>query len=142
MWDLECRRLAYSLQWETNITAFAVIHGTYLMCGLQMEMIFYFFLLLSSCLYECHFYCIRYIGDENGLMSVLRYNSEEGKLLRLPYNIPAKAIIGSFFFLAVRILQYYHVDLFCFQMGFLNVISYEISILIIYPLSTIVYLQK
>lgn len=67
VWDLECRRLAYSLQWETNITAFAVIHGTYLM----------------------------YTGDENGLMSVMRYDSDEGKLLRLQYSLPAKAIIGS-----------------------------------------------
>ncbi|XP_020246277.1 syntaxin-binding protein 5-like isoform X2 [Asparagus officinalis] len=67
VWNLECRQLVYSLQWETNITAFAVIHGT----------------------------CLMYIGDENGLMSVLRYNSEEGKLLSLPYSIPARTIIES-----------------------------------------------
>lgn len=67
VWNLECRRLSYSLQWEANITSFAVIHGTYLM----------------------------YIGDENGLVSVLNYDFEEGKLLRLPYTLPAKAVIES-----------------------------------------------
>lgn len=67
VWDLECRRLTYSLQWEDNITAFAIIQGTNLM----------------------------YIGDDNGLVSVLKYDSEEGKLVRLPYNIPVKAITDS-----------------------------------------------
>ena len=103
---------------------------------------FYFFLLLSCCFTNAIIYCIRYIGDENGLMSVLRYDSEEGKLLRLPYNIPAKAIIGSFFLLAVRILQYYHVDLFCFRVNFLKFLLYDISILIIYPLGSLIYFWK
>lgn len=67
VWDLECRRLTYSLQWEANITCFSVIHGTNLM----------------------------YIGEDKGLVSVLKCDSEEGKLLRLPYNIPVKAITDS-----------------------------------------------
>lgn len=116
VWDLEFRRLAYSLQWENNITAFAVIHRTYLMCGLQMEMILYlYFCLLASGFTETDFHRTRYIGDENGLMSVLRYDSEEGKLSRLPYNIPAKAIIGIFFFSIFRRNMYHHMVLLCFK---------------------------
>ncbi|PKA62692.1 hypothetical protein AXF42_Ash012279 [Apostasia shenzhenica] len=67
VWDLQCRNLAYSLQWEANITAFAVISGSYLM----------------------------YVGDENGLLSVLKYDVDEEKLLNMPYNIPAKSLSGS-----------------------------------------------
>ncbi|KAK8913543.1 hypothetical protein KSP39_PZI023707 [Platanthera zijinensis] len=67
VWDLQCRKLSYSLQWEANITAFAVITGTYLM----------------------------YIGDENGLFSVLKYNLDEGKLFSMPYNMPTKPLSES-----------------------------------------------
>lgn len=31
VWDLELRRMAYSLQWDANITAFSIIQGTYFM---------------------------------------------------------------------------------------------------------------
>ncbi|KAK9159097.1 hypothetical protein Scep_005671 [Stephania cephalantha] len=34
----------------------------------------------------------RYVGDENGLTSVLKYDAEEKQLLHLPYNIPADYI--------------------------------------------------
>ncbi|KAL5710191.1 hypothetical protein ACHQM5_020785 [Ranunculus cassubicifolius] len=61
IWNLENRCVASSLQWESNITAFSVIRNTSFM----------------------------YVGDEYGLMSVLKYNAEEGKLLLLPYHVPA-----------------------------------------------------
>lgn len=64
VWDLEHRSVAYSLQWDTNITAFSIIQGTYFM----------------------------YIGDDHGSMSVVKYDIEERKLLRLPYHIPSDAI--------------------------------------------------
>ncbi|XP_019706287.1 lethal(2) giant larvae protein homolog SRO77 isoform X2 [Elaeis guineensis] len=64
VWNLEFRQLVYCLQWEANMTAFAVVQGTYLM----------------------------YIGDESGLFSVLKYNDEDGKLLKLPYHIPANVV--------------------------------------------------
>ncbi|KAF9591351.1 hypothetical protein IFM89_003974 [Coptis chinensis] len=64
VWDLDQRCIACSLQWESNITAFSVIHGTYFM----------------------------YIGDDCGLMSVLKYNAEEGKIVQLPYHIPANSV--------------------------------------------------
>uniref|UniRef100_A0A1D1Z041 Syntaxin-binding protein 5 n=1 Tax=Anthurium amnicola TaxID=1678845 RepID=A0A1D1Z041_9ARAE len=64
VWDLENRCLTCSLQWEFNVTAFSVIQGTYLM----------------------------YCGDENGLMSVLKFYAEDGKILQLPYHIPVKAV--------------------------------------------------
>ncbi|KAI0526907.1 hypothetical protein KFK09_002500 [Dendrobium nobile] len=67
VWDLQCRKLSYSLQWESNITAFAVISGTYLM----------------------------YVGDEKGLLSVLQYDADEGKLFRMPYCIPPKPLSES-----------------------------------------------
>ncbi|KQK14486.1 uncharacterized protein LOC100837017 isoform X4 [Brachypodium distachyon] len=59
VWNLEFRQLFYSSQWDVNITAFAVIEGTFLM----------------------------YVGDENGLLSVLKYDVDDGKLLKMPYNV-------------------------------------------------------
>ncbi|XP_058002997.1 uncharacterized protein LOC110665372 isoform X2 [Hevea brasiliensis] len=59
VWNLESRCLACCLQWDSNITAFSVINGSYLM----------------------------FIGDEYGLMSVVKYDAEDTKLLRLPYHI-------------------------------------------------------
>ncbi|WCJ28042.1 transducin family protein / WD-40 repeat family protein [Euphorbia peplus] len=59
VWDLESRSLACSFQWESNITSFSVISGSYLI----------------------------YIGDEHGLMSVLKYDAEEYKLIQLPYQL-------------------------------------------------------
>ncbi|KAF8397271.1 hypothetical protein HHK36_016182 [Tetracentron sinense] len=64
VWDLEHRCIACCLQWESNITAFSVIYGTNFM----------------------------YVGDEYGLMSVLKYDAEGGKLLHFPYSIPANSI--------------------------------------------------
>lgn len=58
---------------------------------------FAFSCFIATGLTKYHFYCIRYIGDENGLLSVLRYNSDDGKLLRLPYCLPAMSVIGNFF---------------------------------------------
>ncbi|XVF76834.1 hypothetical protein PTKIN_Ptkin13bG0298700 [Pterospermum kingtungense] len=64
VWNLENRCLACCLLWESNITAFSVINGSHLM----------------------------YIGDEYGLMSVIKYDAEDGKLSRLPYNISANSL--------------------------------------------------
>ncbi|KAK3126105.1 hypothetical protein QOZ80_7BG0613930 [Eleusine coracana subsp. coracana] len=63
-WNLEFRQLFYSSQWDANITAFAVIEGTFLM----------------------------YLGDENGLLSVLKYDMDDGKLQTMPYNIPIQSL--------------------------------------------------
>ncbi|XP_024443425.2 uncharacterized protein LOC7466079 isoform X2 [Populus trichocarpa] len=64
VWNLESRCLACSLQWELNITAFSVISRS----------------------------CFMYIGDEHGSMSVLKYDSEDAKLLWLPYRITADSL--------------------------------------------------
>ncbi|EEF30276.1 nucleotide binding protein, putative [Ricinus communis] len=64
VWNLKSRCLKCCLQWEKNITAFSVISGSYLM----------------------------YIGDEYGLMSVVKYDADNAKLLRLPYNIPSNQL--------------------------------------------------
>ncbi|XP_047065256.1 uncharacterized protein LOC124673174 [Lolium rigidum] len=59
VWNLEFRQLFHFSQWDVNITAFAVIEETFFM----------------------------YLGDENGLLSVLKYDVDDGKLLRMPYNV-------------------------------------------------------
>lgn len=64
VWDLENRIIADSLQWASNITSFSVISGS-------------------------HFI---YIGDEHGLMSVMKFEAEDGKLFQLPYHISANSI--------------------------------------------------
>ncbi|TKY65816.1 Syntaxin-binding protein 5 [Spatholobus suberectus] len=62
VWNLESRSLVCSLQWESNITAFSVISSS-------------------------HFI---YIGDHNGLFSVIKFEAEEGQLLKSSYNLSAK----------------------------------------------------
>ncbi|KAM7467960.1 hypothetical protein LguiB_015522 [Lonicera macranthoides] len=64
VWNLETRCITCSLQWESNITAFSVIVGSHFM----------------------------YIGDENGLMSVLKYEAEDGTLLLLPYRLSSNSL--------------------------------------------------
>ncbi|XP_050209690.1 uncharacterized protein LOC126660311 [Mercurialis annua] len=64
VWDLEQRKLASSLQWESTITAFSIICGS----------------------------CYMYVGDEYGMVSVLTYDEEEIKLVQLPYYVPQDAI--------------------------------------------------
>ncbi|XP_073142226.1 uncharacterized protein [Henckelia pumila] len=59
IWNLESRSITCSLQWESNITAFSVING-------------------SSFIY---------VGDEYGLMSVLKYDASCEQLLQLPYHL-------------------------------------------------------
>jgi len=65
VWNLEFRQLFYSSQWDINITAFAVIEGTFMM----------------------------YLGDENGLLSVLKYDVDDGKLQIMPYNVHIHSLI-------------------------------------------------
>ncbi|XP_021295747.1 uncharacterized protein LOC110425226 isoform X2 [Herrania umbratica] len=64
VWDLEQRQIASHIQWESNITAFKVIHGTSYM----------------------------YLGDEHGMVYVIKYDAEEHKLAHLPYYIPTNVI--------------------------------------------------
>ncbi|KAH9702540.1 V-SNARE coiled-coil domain-containing protein [Citrus sinensis] len=64
LWDLEARRITSTLPWESNITAFSVIFGTSYM----------------------------YIGDEYGMVYVLKYDTEEGKLIHSPYYVPKDVI--------------------------------------------------
>ncbi|KAM1993985.1 hypothetical protein ACFX16_010254 [Malus domestica] len=64
VWNLESRSLVYCLEWETNITAFSVIHGSSLM----------------------------YVGNEYALVAVVKYDAEEGKLLQLPYHISENSL--------------------------------------------------
>ncbi|KAI5429332.1 hypothetical protein KIW84_034081 [Lathyrus oleraceus] len=62
VWNLETRSLICSLQWESNITAFSVISGS-------------------------HFI---YVGDEHGLFSVIKFDAEEGQLLKSSNHLLAK----------------------------------------------------
>ncbi|VVB13345.1 unnamed protein product [Arabis nemorensis] len=64
VWDLDLRQIASSLHWESNITAFSILPGTGYM----------------------------YVGDEYGMVSVLKYNADEGKLVQLPYYVPTDAL--------------------------------------------------
>lgn len=54
--------------------------------------------------FELAFIC-RYIGNEYGLMSVVKYESDEGKLMLLPYNISAKALEGTFCFFLLMLIE-------------------------------------
>lgn len=36
----------------------------------------------------------RYVGDEYGMVSVINYSADEGKLLQLPYYVPTDALAG------------------------------------------------
>ncbi|XP_022145606.1 uncharacterized protein LOC111015012 [Momordica charantia] len=64
VWNLDSRSIVCCLQWESNITAFSVVGGSHFM----------------------------YIGDEYGLMSVIKFDAEDEKLLHLPYHISATSI--------------------------------------------------
>ncbi|XP_037497973.1 uncharacterized protein LOC105648813, partial [Jatropha curcas] len=64
VWDLEQRLLVSTLRWESNITAFSVI------CGLSYM----------------------YVGDEYGMVSVLKYDAEAAKVVLLPYYVPTDSI--------------------------------------------------
>lgn len=44
----------------------------------------------------------RYVGDEYGMMSVMKYNVEDGKLLQFPFRISGNSISGDFFSLILR----------------------------------------
>ncbi|XP_027176060.1 uncharacterized protein LOC113775402 isoform X3 [Coffea eugenioides] len=64
VWNLKSRCLACSLCWESNITAFSIISSSNLM----------------------------YVGDEYGVISVVKYDAENAELLHLPYHIPSEAV--------------------------------------------------
>ncbi|KAK7373911.1 hypothetical protein VNO80_07331 [Phaseolus coccineus] len=62
VWNLESRSLVCSLQWESDITAFSVVSGSQFI----------------------------YVGDQHGLFSVIKFEAEEGQLLKASYNLSAK----------------------------------------------------
>ncbi|GMI79896.1 Tomosyn [Hibiscus trionum] len=64
VWDLVHRQIASNIKWESNITAFKVIHGTSYM----------------------------YLGDEYGMVYVIKYDAEQRKLAHLPYYVPTNVI--------------------------------------------------
>ncbi|KAK4782823.1 hypothetical protein SAY86_007197 [Trapa natans] len=64
VWDLTHQSIACSMQWDSNITAFSVIRGTNYM----------------------------YIGDENGMVFVLTFETGKRNLIQLPYLVPAESI--------------------------------------------------
>ncbi|XP_030540367.1 uncharacterized protein LOC115748104 isoform X2 [Rhodamnia argentea] len=64
VWDIKYRNVACTLQWESNITAFSVIQGTGYM----------------------------YIGDENGMVFVLKCDAGQRQIVQLPYLIPADSV--------------------------------------------------
>ncbi|CAH8324377.1 unnamed protein product [Eruca vesicaria subsp. sativa] len=64
VWDLDLRQTVSGLHWESNITAFSILSGTGYM----------------------------YVGDEYGMVSVVKYNADEGKLVHLPYYVPTDAL--------------------------------------------------
>ncbi|KAG8377035.1 hypothetical protein BUALT_Bualt09G0126200 [Buddleja alternifolia] len=68
VWDLETRSIACSLQWESNVTAFSVISGSSFM----------------------------YVGDEYGMMSVLKYDADHRQLLQLPYQLSSDSLDDVF----------------------------------------------
>ncbi|KMT18191.1 hypothetical protein BVRB_2g023630 isoform B [Beta vulgaris subsp. vulgaris] len=64
VWDLEHRFIASLFQWESNITAFSVIQETNYM----------------------------YLGDDCGLVSVVKYDIEDRKIMRQQYSITAHSV--------------------------------------------------
>ncbi|KAF8009710.1 hypothetical protein BT93_J0638 [Corymbia citriodora subsp. variegata] len=64
VWDIKYRDVACTLQWESNITAFSVIQGTGYM----------------------------YIGDDNGMVFVLKCDAGQREIVQLPYLIPADSV--------------------------------------------------
>ncbi|KAM7271428.1 hypothetical protein ACFE04_030642 [Oxalis oulophora] len=68
VWDLDQRKITSTLKWESNITSFSVIVGTSYM----------------------------YIGDEYGMVYVLKYDDEQGKLMHTAYYVPTDSIAASY----------------------------------------------
>ncbi|XP_031502459.1 uncharacterized protein LOC116265743 isoform X2 [Nymphaea colorata] len=66
VWNLEHRCVAYYMQWESNVTSFSVIQGSSFM----------------------------YVGDEAGVVSVLKYDAEEEEIVKTPYNVPITSMAG------------------------------------------------
>lgn len=64
VWDLEWRKIASIIRWESNITAFKVIQNTSYM----------------------------YLGDEHGMVYIVKYDAEQHKLSITPYYVPTNDI--------------------------------------------------
>ncbi|XVE52480.1 hypothetical protein DITRI_Ditri02bG0125500 [Diplodiscus trichospermus] len=64
VWDLEQRQIAFIIMWESSITAFKVIHDTSYL----------------------------YLGDEYGMVYVIKYDGEQHKLAQMPDYVPTNVI--------------------------------------------------
>lgn len=42
-------------------------------------------------------FTFRYVGDEFGMVSVLKYDAEEAKLMMMPYYVPTNILAGNGF---------------------------------------------
>ncbi|KAK0583062.1 hypothetical protein LWI29_032978 [Acer saccharum] len=72
VWDLEHRRINSTFRWESNVTAFSVIHSTSYM----------------------------YLGDEYGMVSVLKYDAEEESLHNCHIRFPQMSLL--------KLLEFHH----------------------------------
>lgn len=97
---MDLRQPASSLQWESNITAFAILHGTGYMYWAYQDDNFEQYYSINNYygVFNCFFNLVhRYVGDEYGMVSVLNYSADEGKLVQLPYYVPTDALSGMGF---------------------------------------------
>lgn len=59
----------------------------------------------------CNYFC-RFLGDENGLFSVLKYDLEDGKIITMPYHIPLDSLAGTIFFTVLFLAIFLHIFFF------------------------------
>ncbi|KAL4377724.1 hypothetical protein GQ457_02G022120 [Hibiscus cannabinus] len=85
VWDLVHRQIASKLKWESNITAFKVIHGTSYMYKALCDLVK--LTPTSSISFRQ-----MYLGDEYGMVYVIKYDAEQRKLAYLPYYVPTNVI--------------------------------------------------
>lgn len=73
----------------------------------------------------CNF--CRFLGDENGLFSVLKYDLEDGKIKTMPYHIPLDSLAGTIFFTMLPCEFFAPFFCFCFAACFvLGLGNYQI----------------
>jgi hypothetical protein len=66
---------------------------------------FCFYLSAYRCLHLPYFnfddvynFLCRFLGDENGMFSVLKYDLEDGEIKTMPYHIPLDSLAGAIIF--------------------------------------------
>lgn len=60
----------------------------------------------------CHEYCITmssYVGDEHGLVSVIKFEAEEGEISRSPYHVSAKSLRGNLLLSLLLMIDNQHI---------------------------------